>query len=494
MIWSEVLPEAVADGCGGREVAAVTADSRAVVPGTLFFALTGTRADGHDFIGEAVAAGAVGVIAERPVAVPPETPLAVHREARRLLGEAAARLHGHPSRRMPVVAVTGTNGKTTVAWLLAGLFERGGVVGTLGWGRIGEGAETRLEPASETTPDAVTLQDRLDRLRADGVGGVAMEASSHGLDQQRLAGTDLAGAVWTNLSPEHLDYHRDLTAYRAAKQRAVARPELGFAVINGDDPEAEHFAGAVAPGVALWRFGLEAGDVCVDAVEIARDGTHLVAATPRGPVTVDSALVGAVNVPNLLAAVAAGLALGLDAETVGRRLSAVPAVPGRMEDLGATPAGARVWVDFAHTADALERTLAGARELTAGRLWCVFGAGGDRDTAKRAAMGEVAARLCDAVVLTADNPRREDPEAIIEAIAAGMGDAGGAGVVREPDRAAAIGRALAGAGAGDGVVIAGKGHEDYQEVAGKRLPFSDREAVRQWLVRTGEAVGHDDPG
>jgi UDP-N-acetylmuramoyl-L-alanyl-D-glutamate--2,6-diaminopimelate ligase len=208
---------------------------------------------------------------------------------------------------------------------------------------------------------------------------------------------------------------------------------------------------------------------------------------------VDSALVGAVNVPNLLAAVATGLALGLDPETVGERLSAAAPVPGRMEDLGATPAGARVWVDFAHTADALERTLAGARELTAGRLWCVFGAGGERDTAKRGAMGEVAARLCDRVVLTSDNPRGEDPAAIIDAIAAGLGDRQ---AQREPDRAAAIGRALAGAQAGDGVVIAGKGHEDYQEVAGKRLPFSDREVVRQWLAAAArpEVAGHDDPG
>lgn len=488
MKWSEVLPEAVPDEADWQEVAAVTADSRAVVPGTLFFALRGHRADGHDHIGEAVAAGAVGVIAERPVAVPPETALAVHPGARALLGEAAARLHAHPSRDLPVVAVTGTNGKTTVAWLLAGLFERGGLVGTLGWGR-----PQALEPAAETTPDAVTLQGRLDRMRRDGVTGVAMEASSHGLDQERLAGTALAGAVWTNLTPEHLDYHRDLAAYRQAKLRAVARPELGFAVVNADDPEVEHFAGAVGPGTALWRFGLEAGDVRAEAVETRRDGIHLVAASPRGPVTVDSALVGAVNVPNLLAAVAAGLALGLEAAAVGERLSAVPPVPGRMEDLGATPAGARVWVDFAHTADALERTLAGARELTRGRLWCVFGCGGDRDTAKRGAMGEVAARLCDRVVLTSDNPRDEDPEAIIAAIAAGMGEDG---AEREADRTAAIGRALAGAGAGDGVVIAGKGHEDYQEVAGRRLPFSDREAVRRWLAQNAarEAVGHDDPG
>lgn len=488
MNWSELVPEAVAEGAGGQPVTAVTADSRTVTPGALFFALAGSRADGHDHIGEAVAAGAVGVVAERPVAVPPETALAVHAQARRLLGEAAARLYDHPSREMPVVAVTGTNGKTTVAWLLAGLFEHGGLVGTLGWGR-----PAALQTASETTPDPVALQQRLRRMADDGVTGVAMEASSHGLDQQRLAGTALAGAVWTNLSPEHLDYHRDLAAYRAAKQRALARPDLGFAVVNAEDPEVAHFAGAVAPGVALWRFGVEQGDVRAERMTTRGDGIELVAATPLGPVTVRSALVGAVNVPNLLAAVATGLALGMAPATVAERLSAVPPVPGRMEDLGSTPAGARVWVDYAHTTDALERTLAGARELTRGRLWCVFGCGGERDRAKRPAMGEVAGRLCDRVVLTADNPRGEDPQAIIDAIAAGMD---GAEVRAEPDRGAAIGTALAGAAAGDGVVIAGKGHEAYQEVAGHRLPFSDREAVRRWLAAAPqrEAVGHDDPG
>ncbi|MEF8793406.1 MAG: UDP-N-acetylmuramoyl-L-alanyl-D-glutamate--2,6-diaminopimelate ligase [Thiohalorhabdus sp.] len=488
MNWSEVLPEAVAEAHGGQPVSLVTADSRAVTPGALFFALGGSRADGHDHIGEAVAAGAVGVIAERPVAVPPETALAVHPEARRLLGEAAARLQGHPSRQMPVAVITGTNGKTTVAWLIAGLFQRGGLVGTLGWGRPGA-----LHSATETTPDPVTLEQRLRLMADDGTTGVAMEASSHGLDQHRLAGTDLAGAVWTNLSPEHLDYHRDLEAYRAAKQRALARPELGFAVVNAEDPEVTHFAGAVAPGVALWRFGVGQGDVRADSLCTRADGIELVAATPHGAVTVHSALVGAVNVPNLLAAVAAGLALGMAPATVAERLSGVPPVPGRMEDLGATPAGARVWVDYAHTADALERTLAGARELTANRLWCVFGCGGERDAGKRPAMGEVAGRLCDRVVLTADNPRGEDPAAIIEAIAAGIG---AAEVRAEPDRGEAIGTALDSATAGDGVVIAGKGHEAYQEIAGRRVPFSDREVVRQWLATAPqrEAVGHDDPG
>ena len=486
MRWEELLPEAVPEGGDGLWVTGVTADSRAVVPGVLFFALEGSRADGHEFIGEAVAAGAVGEVAEREAAVPPDTCLAVHPGARRLLGEAAARLRGHPSRILPVVGVTGTNGKTTVAWLIAHLFGDGAVIGTLGWGRPGA-----LEPGDETTPDAVTLQERLTRLRDSGVTGVALEASSHALDQERLAGTALTGAVWTNLTPEHLDYHGDLAAYGAAKARLLTRSELGFAVINAGDPEVEAFADRVPPEVALWRFGGERGEVRATAVECRGDGIRLEADTPSGAVAVHSGLSGRVNVANLLAAVAAGLALGLSPDRIGERLSAARPVSGRMEALGATRRGARVWVDFAHTEDALERTLAGTRELVAGDLWCVFGCGGDRDTAKRAPMGEVADRLCDRVVLTSDNPRGEDPEAIIAAVAAGMHRIEPERIV---DRAAAIGRALEDAGPGDGVVIAGKGHESYQEVGGQRLPFSDSAAAGDWLAPAAEAMAHDDPG
>ncbi|MFA9461422.1 UDP-N-acetylmuramoyl-L-alanyl-D-glutamate--2,6-diaminopimelate ligase [Thiohalorhabdus methylotrophus] len=486
MKWVRLLPEAVAEGAGWHMVSAVTADSRSVRPGSLFFALRGTVADGHDYIADALSAGAVGVVAERPVETPPEAPVVFHPEARRLLGEAAARLQDHPSRDMAVIGVTGTNGKTTLTWLLAALLGDGAIIGTLGWGRPGE-----LHPSGETTPDAVTLQGRLAHLRTEGVAGVAMEASSHALDQDRLAGTTLVGAVWSNLTPEHLDYHEDLQAYRAAKLRLLERPELGFAVINADDPEADAFAAVVAPDVRLWRYGLERGDVTLKEAKCGPEGIEMRAATPKGEVTVHSALVGRVNLANLLASVAAGLALGLSPARTGQRLSSAAPVPGRMENLGTTPRGAHVWIDYAHTADALDRALAGAGKLTEGALWCVFGCGGERDTAKRPAMGEVAARHCDRVVLTSDNPRGEDPEEIIRAIRAGMGDV-------EPtviaDRGAAIGHALAAADPGDTVIIAGKGHEREQEIAGRRIPFSDREAVRQWLAYPGEAAGHDESG
>lgn len=486
MKWSQILPEAIAEGSGALRLASVTADSRAVVPGSLFFALSGHDLDGHDFIGEALAAGAVGVVAEREVAVPPETRLVVDPRARALFGQAAARLYGRPSQDLPVVAVTGTNGKTTLAWLIAGLFHQGGVIGTLGWGRPGA-----LEPAGETTPDPVTLQGRLDRMRQEGYGGVAMEASSHGLEQQRLAGTHVTGAVWTNLTPEHLDYHGDYSAYRRAKRRLFERPELGFAVLNADDPEGPGFAEALAPEVPVWWFGRHRGDVRGVELECRPDGLLLEAQTPAGPLEVRSALVGSVNGGNLLAAIATGLALGLTPEEVARRLSGVAPVPGRMEDLGETPAGARVWVDFAHTPDALERTLTGGRELTEGTLWAVFGAGGDRDRAKRPVMGAVADRLCDRVVLTSDNPRGEPPEAILSAIASGMDRLEPQCI---PDRGEAIAAALQGAGPGDVVVIAGKGHETHQEVDGRFLPFSDREAVARWQHRVAETADHDDPG
>ncbi|HKL78158.1 MAG TPA: Mur ligase family protein, partial [Gammaproteobacteria bacterium] len=281
MKWADLLPEAQPFGAGEREVTAVTADSREVGPGCLFFALRGTHNDGHDYIADAIARGATGVVTERTPAVPGDVPAVAAPEARRLLGEAAARLCDRPSAYLPVIGITGTNGKTTVAWLVAGLFDDGAVVGTLGWGR-----PAALCANGGTTPGAVALQERLARLRRDGVTGVALEVSSHALDQQRLGGTSLAGAVWTNLTPEHLDYHGDLTAYSAAKARLLSWPGLGFAVLNAEDPEVIAHAADVAPGTPLWRFGEDSGEVHAMEVTCAHDGIRLRAATPQGPVTV----------------------------------------------------------------------------------------------------------------------------------------------------------------------------------------------------------------
>jgi UDP-N-acetylmuramoyl-L-alanyl-D-glutamate--2,6-diaminopimelate ligase len=483
--WDRLLPEACPEGVGGRTVTAVTADSRQVGPGTLFFALAGTQADGADYVADAARRGAVGVVADRAISVPAGLPLAVHSQARQLLGQVAARLQDHPGRDLRVVGITGTNGKTTVAWLVRALLAediaQAAVMGTLGWGGAGP-----LRHSDHTTPDAVSLQRRLADLRDSGMRGVAMEVSSHALDQERLAGTPMDGAVWTNLSPEHLDYHGDLAAYRAAKVRLFARPELGFAVLNADDPASEAAAAAVAPGVRVLRYGRSHGEVSAHALRMGADGIQLEAETPVGRVAVASQLVGEVNAANLLAAVAVGVALGLDAETIGRRLSRAGAVPGRMELLGATPAGARVWVDYAHTADALERALASVRRLVTGELWCVFGCGGERDTEKRPAMGGAADRRCDRVVLTNDNPRGEDPEAILAAVRAGM-DRLEPEVI--PDRGAAIRHALEAAGHGAGVIIAGKGHEREQVLAEGAWAFSDREVVQEWLRTAGQGVG-----
>jgi UDP-N-acetylmuramoyl-L-alanyl-D-glutamate--2,6-diaminopimelate ligase len=485
MRWDRVLPEAVPEGMGSREVTAVTADSRQVTPGTLFFALGGGRVDGADYVTEAAQRGAIGVVSERAPTERAGLPWAVHPDARQLLGEAAARLRDCPGRDLTVVGVTGTNGKTTVAWLVGALLAdepgEAAIMGTLGWGAPGSLAST-----DHTTPDAEVLQHRLAVLRDAGMRGVAMEVSSHALDQKRLAGTPVDGAVWTNLSPEHLDYHGDLASYRAAKARLFARPELGFAVLNADDPACSAVAREIAPGTRVVRYGRENGEVSVHSLRLGADGIRLEAETPVGRARLSSPLVGEVNVANLLAAVAVGVALGLDAETIGRRLSRAGAVPGRMELLGTTPVGARVWVDYAHTAEALERSLASARRLVTGELWCVFGCGGERDREKRPEMGRAADRRCDRVVLTNDNPRGEAPEAILAAVRAGMERLEPAVI---PDRGTAIRHALQSAERGAAVVIAGKGHETEQEVAGETLAFSDREVVREWLRTAGREAG-----
>ncbi len=478
MKWGELLPEACPPGSEGITVNAVVAHSQALQPNGLFFALSGHQTDGHRYIHEAVAAGAVGVVAERSVEVPPGTPLAVHPQARWLWGEAAARVHRHPGRDLCLVGVTGTNGKTSVAWLirhlLPGAPQGAAFMGTLGWGRPGSLGRTQ-----QTTPDPGVLQDRLEVLRTAGVQSVAMEVSSHALVQQRLAGCELQGAVWTNLTPEHLDYHSSLAAYREAKARLFARSELDFAILNREDPSLFAFERVLRPGTRRLLYGLREGEVAAEVFDCRLDGLYLQARTPVGRVVVRSPLVGRINVSNLLAAVAVGVAFGLTPEVIGECLSTALPIPGRMEDMGETSYGARVWVDYAHTPDALARTLAGVRELVPERLWCVFGCGGERDDTKRPAMGEVAAQVCDRVVLTSDNPRSEPPEAITHAISAGM-------LERAPevilDREAAIHYALVTAKKGDGVVIAGKGHETAQEIAGSTIPFSDQEVVRSWSL------------
>lgn len=479
------LPEATVVGAPPTAVTGIADDSRRVAPGDCFVAVPGLKQDARRFVPDAVRRGATLVVTEG--AALPDVPVAqvLVPSAREALGRLAGAYHGHPSRLLTVVGITGTNGKTTTSYLVEALLRaRGfktGVIGTIQY-RLGE----RTLPAGQTTPDALALQAMLATMYEDGVRGVAMEVSSHALAQGRVEGLKLDVAVFTNLTQDHLDFHGTLDEYRRAKRRLfelLARADKPgrTAVINADDPSGNEMTRGLS--VPVLTFGLRPG-ASIHAREWSStlDGVRLVADTPRGEVTLVSPLIGEHNVMNLLAAIGVGLALDLAPDAVAGALAGVGTVPGRFEQVREGQPFLVV-VDYAHTPDALERVLGTARKLTAGRLAVVFGCGGDRDRGKRPLMGEIAARLGDRVWVTSDNPRSERPEAIIEEVLAGTRRAGGGigRVVTQADRRLAIEDALGWARAGDTVVIAGKGHETYQIVGGRTLPFDDRDVARQAL-------------
>lgn len=449
------------------EVESLTLDSRAVAPGALYCSVVGQGADGHDFAMEAVSAGAVAVLAERRLDVP--VPQVVVDRVRPALGPLADSLYGHPSRALTVVGVTGTNGKTTATHLLSAIFEAAGMatatVGTLSGPR--------------TTPEAPLLQALLADLRRRGAAAVAMEVSSHALVQHRVDAVHFAAAVFTNLSHDHLDYHHTMEDYFAAKARLFDPDRAAAAVINADDAWGRRLldqARRERPRDDVRRTVVPFSIRDVDHLEIGGAGSTF----DWHGLAVRLTLGGRFNVSNALAAAATAEALGIDGSAIVEGLAAVASVRGRFEPIDAGQAFT-VLVDYAHTPDGLEQALRSARELTSSDLVVVFGAGGDRDRAKRPAMGEVAARLADLVVLTSDNPRGEDPQAIIDEIRAGTH--GASHVLAEPDRSRAIGTALAAAGPGDVVVIAGKGHETVQEIAGRAISFDDAVVAREAIER-----------
>jgi UDP-N-acetylmuramoyl-L-alanyl-D-glutamate--2,6-diaminopimelate ligase len=480
------------DAGGDPEIVRVTGDSREVVPGALFFALPGAVRDGHDFAAEAARLGAAAVVAERPVACAPAA-LLLAPSTRRAMAIAAATFHGRPGDALLLAGVTGTNGKTTVAWLVEACARAAGTpVGLLGtvvhrW----PGAE---RPASHTTPESTGIQALLAAMRDAGARLAVLEVSSHALAQERVAGMRFRVAGFTNLTRDHLDYHGDMERYFAAKRRLFTEhlaPD-GLAVVNVKDPFGARLADQLGPGRRVWRFGGRTDDALrAEDVSSGLAGIAATFATPAGRFEVRSPLVGAHNLENLLCA--AGIALGLDlpVEAVAGGLSGSAGAPGRLERFSAR--GLSVFVDYAHTDDALARALAALRALSPSRLVCVFGCGGDRDRGKRPLMGEAAARGADQVVVTSDNPRSEDPAAIIAEIVPGLERAGmrrlspGAlrrgerGFAVEPDRRAAIALAVSAAGEGAAVLVAGKGHEDVQLVGEERLPFSDRDEARRAL-------------
>ncbi len=443
------------------EVTAIAMDSHAVTPGALFACVTGEHSDGHEFAPEALAAGAASLLCEHPLEI--DAPQAVVTSVRRALGPVADTFFGHPSRALTVVGVTGTSGKTTTCAFLRAVLEAGGLRAT----SIGTLTQQR------TTPEAPALQALLAGWRDSGGQAVAMEVSSHALDQHRVDATRFAAGVFTNLSPEHLDYHHTMEAYFDAKALLFEAGRASLAVVNGADPWGQKLIARLEGGaVPVEVFSVEE----VEDLELLPDGSRF---RWRGT-ELSVHLPGRFNVANALAAATCAGALGIDPAAVAEGLSEVQGVRGRFERVDAGQPFT-VLVDYAHKPDALNQALGAARELTRGRLLVVFGAGGDRDRDKRPLMGAIAAALADLAIVTSDNPRSEDPGRIIEEILAGA--EGRPNVVVEPDRGAAIAAALANAQPGDVVVIAGKGHETGQDIGGHVVPFDDAEVARDALVR-----------
>jgi UDP-N-acetylmuramoyl-L-alanyl-D-glutamate--2,6-diaminopimelate ligase len=466
-----------------REVRGLQTDSRRVQPGDLFLALPGMLADGRDYIGDAVASGAGAIAYETDDGYRlPGAPVPAFGVSglRHQIGVIADRFYGAPSRRLVVVGVTGTNGKTTCTQLLAQALDqpprRCAVIGTLGSGFPGA-----LNASIHTTPDAVSVQRLLADFLDRGAAHVAMEVSSHALEQGRVNGVRFHVAVFTNLTRDHLDYHGDMTAYGQAKAKLFAHEGLKYAVINHDDDFGRRLLADVGAPVTCLSYGIEGGDVRAREVRPSPEGLWLRIRTPHGETELRSPLIGHFNVYNLLAVLATLLALGMELRDAATRLARAQAPAGRAERFGGARGLPLVVVDYAHTPDALEKILTALREHTRGKLCCVFGCGGDRDRGKRPVMGDIAERLADVVLLTDDNPRHESGDAIIADIVGGMRAA--PRIIR--DRRNAIATAIEGAAEGDIVLIAGKGHEDYQQVGDERRPYSDRDTVRTLL---GEAA------
>jgi UDP-N-acetylmuramoyl-L-alanyl-D-glutamate--2,6-diaminopimelate ligase len=479
------LPDKRVIGAPPAHVRGLADDSRRVQPGDCFVAVPGLKVDARRFVAQAVERGAGLVVTEGESPPTPAVPTVLVPSARAALGRLADAYYGHPSRDLTLVGITGTNGKTTTSYLVEALLQaqghRTGVIGTI---QYILGDERR--PAGQTTPEALALQSMLARMRDHGVRGVAMEVSSHALALARVDELTFDVAMFTNLTQDHLDFHGTFEAYRAAKRHlfellAGSPKPRRTAVVNADDPSGPEMTRGLPLTVLTFGLG-ERANVRALHHESTLDGIRLIARTPRGRLELTSPLIGEHNVMNLLGAVTAGIALGVDDDAIVRTLGAVGTVPGRFEQVRAGQPFLVV-VDYAHTPDALERVLATARKLTSGRLGVVFGCGGDRDRGKRPIMGEIAARLADRVWITSDNPRSESPAAIIDEIIAGVRRVGGgkARWASDADRRAAIAAALAWAGAGDTVVIAGKGHETSQILGADVLTFDDRDVARAIL-------------
>jgi UDP-N-acetylmuramoyl-L-alanyl-D-glutamate--2,6-diaminopimelate ligase len=476
-------------------VSGICYDSRKVRPGDLFVALPGGRYDGHAFMEAAVSGGAAAVLAQRLPGKDLDVPVVLVDDTRRAMAVVAAVLYDHPASDLCLVGITGTNGKTTTSLLVEAILKaaghRVGVIGTLGV-RWGDEAET----STMTTPESADLQKILYRMRRDGITHVVMEVSSHALALHRVDAMAFDAAVFTNLSQDHLDFHGSMEEYFRAKRRLFVeylKKSAGprAVVVNGDDPYGRRLHEELS-SATVYACDAPEASVRPRRLHQGPDGIRAELETPKGTLSIRSALIGRLNLYNILAAVGAGCALDVPSEAVQEGIRSVAGVDGRLQRI-ATPYGFDVVVDYAHTPDAMEKALECLRELTRGRLWVVFGCGGDRDRTKRPLMGQVAGRLGDRVVVTSDNPRTEPPEAIVREILPGVESTGkklfaldgpslpSTGYAVEVDRRRAITAAVLAAEPGDVVFVGGKGHETYQILGTKVVPFDDREVVREAL-------------
>jgi UDP-N-acetylmuramoyl-L-alanyl-D-glutamate--2,6-diaminopimelate ligase len=507
-----------AEGDLEQEICGLSYDSRTVGAGSIFFAVAGEKTDGHDYIPEALRRGAAAIVAARSGVCPAGATFVRVGNVRRAMGAWASQFFGRPSDDLKLIGITGTNGKTTVSYLIESILTAAGlapgVVGTVSY-RYG----TREIPAHHTTPESLDLQALLAEMKSAGVKSVAMEVSSHALSQERVRGVEFDAAVFTNLSRDHLDYHRDMEEYFMAKSRLFTdylkqstKPRKA-AVIYGDDPRGEELIAKMrASGLEVWSYGEdERWDVHPIAVHSDVAGLRGKLQVKDRSVEFSSSLLGAANLQNIMGATGAAVAVGVPMSAAIEGVRNLSCVPGRLQKID-NSLGIAILVDYAHTPDALEKVLTAVRPLTRGKVVTVFGCGGDRDRGKRPLMGGIAARLSDLVVLTSDNPRSEDPLAILAQIEAGVQKTGmkrfsiadfgspisnlkskiqnpksQRGYFAEPDRRAAIRLALSLAHRGDLVLIAGKGHEDYQILGSTRISFDDREVAREEAARRDHA-------
>ncbi len=494
-----------AEGDLEQEVTGLTYDSRQVKAGEIFFAISGEKVDGHEFIPQALQNGAAGVVVARKGTWAHGTTWIRTKDVRRTMGLWGGYFYGLPSRRMKLVGVTGTNGKTTVTYLVESILSAAGlepgVIGTINYRYRG-----RQVPSHHSTPESLELQSLLAEMETAGVQSVAMEVSSHALVQERVRGIDFDVALFTNLSRDHLDYHADMDDYFLAKSRLFTdylkvsvKPKKAAVIYGGDARGRELLRQVREAGLEAWSYG-EDREWDIHPVKVESDVGGI-----RGQLEFkghyldfSSPLIGAANLQNIMGAVGVGGCLELPAAVIAKGIGQLTSVPGRLEKVE-NNRGVSVLVDYAHTPDALEKVLGAVRPLTQQRVLTVFGCGGDRDRGKRPLMGEIAARLSDLVILTSDNPRSEDPLRILAEIEDGIQKAGlkrsGEGSPQtergywvEKDRRAAIRIALGAARRGDVVLIAGKGHEDYQILGAKKIHFDDREVAREELSRIGSSA------